>query len=181
MQEKTDVIIIRGAPGSGKSETAKALSHYFPKGVRLEVDTLRNMVVSVDWTNQKEHITLLEISARLTLQFLSSGFKPVIVVDTFSGDKLTGFLEILKQQNAALFINIIGLYASEESLKNRLDNRTDGLFKDFEISKKLNAQTLKNKFETELQIDTTTLTKEKTAFIINTSLSISETSPFKEV
>jgi uridine kinase len=38
--EKIDIIIIRGCPGSGKSQTAKSLSQYFPEGVRLEVDTI---------------------------------------------------------------------------------------------------------------------------------------------
>jgi predicted PilT family ATPase len=36
-----DIIIIRGAPGSGKSQTAKSLSKYYPKGERLEVDSIR--------------------------------------------------------------------------------------------------------------------------------------------
>ena len=70
MQEKTDIIIIRGAPGSGKSQTAKSLSQVFPKGVRLEVDTIRQMVISVDWKNQQEHIDMLQASTKLVYEFL---------------------------------------------------------------------------------------------------------------
>ena len=82
--EKTaaDIIIIKGAPASGKSHTAKSLSKHFPKGARIEVDNLRNMVISVDWKNQTEHINILNLSANLVNEYLQLGFKPVIVVDT---------------------------------------------------------------------------------------------------
>jgi adenylate kinase family enzyme len=82
MQEaKIDIIIIRGCPASGKSQTAKKISKSFPKGVRLEVDTLRQMVISVDWTNQQEHINLLQVSTGLVIDFLKLGFSPVIVIE----------------------------------------------------------------------------------------------------
>src|ERR1700740_2801409 len=90
-----DIIIIKGAPGSGKTETGKLLANHFPKGVRLEVDTVRSMVISVDWTNQKEHIQLLDMSAKITVDFLKTGLSPVILIDTFSGDKLNGFLKTI--------------------------------------------------------------------------------------
>src|SRR4051812_35009310 len=105
MQEKrSDIIILRGAPGSGKSETAKSLSQWFPKGVRLEVDTLRQMVVSVDWKNQQEHINMLQASAGLVYDFLKCGFSPVIVVDTFSGDKVIRFVQRIRYFDSKLRI-----------------------------------------------------------------------------
>lgn len=163
---KADIIIIRGAPGSGKSQVAKSLAGYFPKGVRMEVDTLRNMVISVDWQNQQEHIDILHASTKLVQEFLRFGFKPVIVVDTFSGDKINSFLNTLYQIDNNLRVEIFGLFTSEDELKRRLERRKGDEFKDFNVCKKLNEDVLKWKHESELQVDTTGLSPIKTASVI---------------
>ena len=163
MQDKTDIIIIRGTPGSGKSETAKSLSKHYPKGVRIEVDTIRNMVISVDWKNQQEHIDMLQVSTKLVFEFLHLGFSPVIVIDTFSGDKINRYLETLYQHNKNLSIKIIGLYTTHEELKRRLDLRKSPEFKDFPICKRLNDDVLKWKHDSEFQINTTGLIATQTA------------------
>ncbi len=155
MQAKTDIIIIRGAPGSGKSQTAKSLAQFFPWGVRMEVDTLRQMVISVDWKNQQEHIDMLQASTKLVLEFLRLGFSPVIIVDTFSGDKINRYLETLYRHDENLSIKIFGLYTTEDELRRRLDLRTASEFRDFVICKKLNDDVLKWKCENEFQINTT--------------------------
>jgi len=162
----TDIIIIRGAPGSGKSQVAKCLSQFFPKGVRLEVDTLRQMVISVDWKNQQEHIDMLQASTKLVFEFLQCGFSPVIVVDTFSGDKINKYLDTLYQLDKDLSIKIFGLFTTDEELKRRLDLRTYPEFKDFSICKRLNDDVLKWKHDNEFQIDTTGLSSTQTAQII---------------
>lgn len=159
-----DIIIIRGAPGSGKSQVAKALSSFYPKGVRLEVDTLRNMVISVNWTDQKEHIQLLEVAAELTKNFLKRKLKPAIVVDTFSGNKLEKFLKDLQnRKKKVLKVEIFSLYCSDAELVRRLKARKIGGFKDFEISKEINVYTQNLKFENEIKIDTTTLSVKEIA------------------
>lgn len=163
MQDKIDIIIIRGAPGSGKSDSAKSLSKYFPNGVRIEVDTIRNMVISVDWKNQQEHIDMLQASTKLVFEFLHLGFSPAIVVDTFSGDKINRYLETLYQQDEKLSIKIIGLYTTDEELKRRLDLRKSPEFKDFPICKRLNDDVLKWKHESEFQVNTTGLSPTQTA------------------
>ena len=143
MQFKTDIIIIRGAPGSGKTQTSKAISQFFPKGVRIEVDSIRQMVISVDWQNQQEHIDMLQVSVKLVIEFLQLGFNPIIVVDTFSGDKINGFLNSLYENNENLRIKIFGLYTTDEELNRRLEMRTSAQFKDFPICKKLNDDVLR--------------------------------------
>jgi len=87
MSQAPDVIIIRGAPGVGKSELGKALARHFSLGAKVEVDALRKMVNGVKWTDQAEHIKLLGLAAGTVAEFARLGFRPVIVVDTFSGDK----------------------------------------------------------------------------------------------
>jgi predicted kinase len=163
MQEKTDIIIIRGAPGSGKSQTAKSLTKYFPKGVKLEVDTIRQMVISVDWQNQQEHIDMLQASTKLVSEFLQFKFRPVIVVDTFSGDKINRYLDTLYQLDEKITIKLFGLFTTDDELKRRLEMRTDKEFNDFSICKKLNDDVLKWKHGREFQIDTTGLSSSQTA------------------
>ena len=163
MQEKTDIIIIRGAPGSGKSQTAKSLSQFFPKGVRLEVDTIRQMVISVDWKNQQEHIDMLQASTKLVFDFLQFAYSPVIVVDTFSGDKINKYLDTLYQLDKDLSIKIFGLYTTDDELKRRLDLRTNAEFKDFPICKRLNDDVRKWQHDSEYQVDTTGLSPSQTA------------------
>lgn len=163
MQDKVDIVILRGAPGSGKSQTAKSLSKYFPKGVRLEVDTIRQMVISVDWKNQQEHINMLQVSMGLVHDFLQQDFGPVIVVDTFSGDKIIKYLETLRSLDSNLCIKIFGLYVTDDELKKRLELRSSDEFRDFAICKKLNGDVKRIKYEGEIQIDTTGLTANQTA------------------
>ncbi len=167
MEGKTDIIIIRGAPGSGKSQTAKSLSKFYQKGVRLEVDIIRQMVISVDWKNQQEHIDMLDASTKLIFEFLHFGYYPIIVVDTFSGDKINRFLDILYELNKELTIKIFALYTTDEELKRRLDLRTSAEFRDFSISKRLNDDVLKWKHHSEFQVDTTGLSPGQTAATIN--------------
>ena len=134
--------------------------------MKLEVDTLRQMVISVDWKNQKEHINLLHVSTGLVHDFLKMGFNPVIVVDTFSGDKIIKYLESLYQLDKTLSIKLFGLYVTDEELRRRLDLRLDPEFRDFGICKRLNDDLLKIKYGTEYQIDTTGLSPKQTAEII---------------
>ena len=163
MTDKTDIIIIRGAPGSGKSQVAKSLSQFYPNGARMEVDTIRNMVISADWTNQQEHINMLNASIKLVFEFLQLGFRPVIAIDTFSGDKINSYLKSLIQLDEKLSIRIFALYATDEELKKRLSRRINGEFNDFQVCKKLNDDVLKWKHDSEYQINTTGLLASDTA------------------
>ena len=171
MTGAADIIILKGAPASGKSQTAKSLTLFFPKGVKIEVDILRQMVISVDWKNQAEHINLLQVAARLAYDFHKLNFKPVIVVDTFSGDKIKNFIATLKQLDASLCIKIFSLYVTEDVLKKRLEARPVGEFKDFGISKKLNEDVLKYRFDAEHQIDTSADLPAQTAEMIYREIS----------
>jgi len=169
--EKLDIIIIRGAPGTGKSRSAKCLAKLFPKGARIEIDNLRSMVISVDWTNQGEHINMLNISTKLVYDFITLGFRPVIVVDTFSNGKIVNYLDNLYQLNKNLSVHIFGLYTSEKELKRRIESRKKTEFRDYGICQRLNDEVRKGKYSGEYQIDTTGLLPKETAKIIFDHLS----------
>ena len=153
MKPPPDVIIIRGAPGSGKSELGKALAKHYPQGARVEVDALRKMVISVNWTDQAEHIKLLGLAAGTVAEFVRLGFRPVIVIDTFSGNKVDGFLARLREISPSLEVRLFALHLPDEVLARRLAARPDGLFKDLAIAKKLNADVLKIRRPEEIQIN----------------------------
>ncbi len=164
--KETDVIIIRGAPGSGKSETAKCLAARFKKGVRLEVDTLRAMVVSVDWSNQEEHVNILSLATNLVAGFIKNGYKPVIVIDTFSGNKLSNFLSELQLLNSNLEVYSFALVTTPEVLSTRVENRSADKFKNIDICQMINSDVTKYLLPEENLIDSTILTPEAIADVI---------------
>jgi len=166
MNNAPDIITIKGAPGTGKSQTAKCLASYFPRGVRMEIDTLRSMIISVAWTDQEEHIRMLSISAGLVYAFCESGYKPVIVVDTFSGNKLDRYLEELRSLDQALTVRSFALVTEEEELRRRLDSRPMDEFKDLEISLKLNDQVVRHRHPSEELLDTTNSAAADTAEMV---------------
>jgi len=166
MKLPPDIIIIRGAPGTGKSQSAKNLAKNFPKGVLLEVDKIRQMVISVEWTNQDEHLNMIMVSSKLITEFLKLNYSPVIVVDTFSGDKIQRFIDAINLTNPNISLIVFGLFANESELEMRITERSNSEFKDFSICKKLNVDIWKWKFENEHMIDTTGLEAAQTAEIM---------------
>jgi hypothetical protein len=127
---------------------------------------LRGMVISVDWTNQAEHINILSLSTDLVMRFLRLGYRPVLVVDTFSGDKLRPFLAELGSLNSDLKVRSFALVAAPEVLRTRVENRPADQFKDVAVCQKLNSDVVKRLQPFEELIDTTTLTPEQVASVI---------------
>lgn len=161
-----DIIILKGAPASGKSQTAKCLATFYPKGVRLEVDNLRNMVITPNWKNQSEHINILALSAKVVLEFLKLGFQPILVVDTFSGDKLLNYLNDLYQVDPKLNIKIISLIVDTPEMTTRVQNRESWEFKDLDICLRLNEDVRRLKLKNEFQVNTTGRQAKETSEII---------------
>jgi len=161
-----DVIVIRGAPGSGKSQTAKNLAARLGRGIRMEVDTIRAMVISVDWTNQEEHINTLSLATGLVAGFLGLGHRPVIVIDTFSGDKLMRFLAELRALRDGLDVRMFALVTAPAVLRSRVENRPSDRFKDFGVCAKLNSDVAKHPQPGEQLIDNSSLTPGETVDLI---------------
>ncbi|MBN8645880.1 MAG: AAA family ATPase [Planctomycetes bacterium] len=152
-----DLILIKGAPGVGKSTAAKLLAPHFPSGTRVEVDVLRQMVISVDWKNQAEHRSVLALSAHLAAGFLRAGHSPVVVIDTFSGDKLDGFLSEFHAHLPVARVFVAVLHAASHALRRRVEHRQPGEFRDVGVALRINSESLSGVRPIETLIDTTDL------------------------
>lgn len=151
-----DLILLKGAPGVGKSTAAGIIANHFRSGVRIEVDRLREMVISVNWTNQAEHRSVLSISARLAADFLRCGFGPVILIDTFSGTKIDEFLSTFHSECPDRRTFVVVLHASDEILRERILNRPADGFRDTVIATRINRESVVDAKPTDLLIDTST-------------------------
>lgn len=154
---RPDVVVIRGAPGVGKSETARRLAERLGVGARVEVDNLRAMIVPVNWTDQSQHIGVLSLAVGITAGFLELGHRPVLVVDTFSGDKVVRFLSELRERCGQVDVRVFALVADASTLEERVRRRPEGQFKDVPVCLKLNADVTRRIQPFEQLIDSTAL------------------------
>lgn len=157
-----DVIIIRGAPGSGKSQTGKLLASRLERGARVEVDALRSMLFPVEWTNQGEHVSVLTIASRVVADFVKLGHRPVIVIDTFSGDKVVRFLRELRDLHRSIEVRVFALYVAPAVLRARIEQRPASGFRDLDICMTQNADVLRYLQPFEQLVDSSSLTPEET-------------------
>jgi broad-specificity NMP kinase len=150
----SQLIIIRGTPGAGKSSLGRRLKKSFPSGVLIEIDNVRGMMNNVDWNSEEQHFIALEAAAATANSFIHSGAAPVIVVDMFMPGKLEFFLEKISTTNH----RIISLLVNEAVLTQRLTERKEG-FKDIPKGTQLNQTIFSHPAANEIQINTSTITK----------------------
>lgn len=151
---KTELIIIRGTPGAGKSSLGRRLKKIFPDGAFIEVDNIRGMINNVDWKSEEEHLIALNAVVANTKSFLSDKKSPVIVADMFMPDKLDLFLE----KFSGIKYKVISLLANETVLAQRLTDRKEG-FRDIETGIQMNLSIQKKPCANELIIDTSVMSK----------------------
>jgi hypothetical protein len=130
------------------------------------------MVISVDWKNQREHILILDAAAGLVHDLTTFGFRPVIVVDTFSGDKATRFLKVLGCRQPSPVVRVFALHASDDVLRTRLSGRPEDEFRDFGISRRVNDDTRKFTLAGELVVETSQLSADDVARTILKELGV---------
>ena len=65
-----DLILVRGAPGVGKTTLAKRLRAHFPKGITIEVDSFKGMVNLLDWKDTTQYHHILEAVAMTCRSYL---------------------------------------------------------------------------------------------------------------
>lgn len=160
-----EALLVRGAPGVGKSSAVKRLRRRIQDGALIEVDQLRGMIAGVRWVDAAQHAVALEHALLLLESFLAKGFRPVIVVDTFSRGKLTAFTARLRCS-----YRVASLWAEPEELARRIAHRPKGQFKDLAASSALNEEVRRNRYPHEELVDTTELSPEGVCDALERSL-----------
>ncbi len=152
------LIIIRGAPGSGKSSLGRRLRKNYPDGVLIELDNVRGMMNNVNWKDEEEYLNAIEVVAASTKTFLELKKSPIILVDMFMPDKLNLFLNKFPGINYEL----VSLTVNNDVLQKRLEDRKEG-FKNFRMGIMLNNIILQHPYDNELVIDTSDIGKNEVA------------------
>lgn len=86
MTDQHPIILITGAPASGKSSVAKAILTYFEFGIHIPVDTIREFVVSgiahpVAWSDETARQFRLAEQATCQMADIYSGADFAVVID----------------------------------------------------------------------------------------------------
>jgi predicted kinase len=157
MTTNLHVLVLRGAPGVGKSTLGRGLRRALPCGAVIEVDDVRGMLSQVDWTDRHQHDIALAVGLDTACSFIEHGRRPVIVIDTFSRSRLRGVQARL--DGASLRHHTLSLWLEASLLADRLKSRTSG-FKDWEPSRILNDEVRANRYPAEQLVDVSALDRE---------------------
>ncbi len=154
MSRPLDVLVLRGAPGVGKSTMGRELRRALDQGAIVEVDDVRAMLAQVDWTSRVHHDVALDVALAAVVRFVAIGWRPAVLIDTFSRSRLTAVQTQL--DSVELHHATISLWVDPALLSTRLEARTTG-FKDWEPSRVLNEEVRINRYPKERLVDATRL------------------------
>lgn len=157
MSPGLDVLVLRGAPGVGKSTLGRGLRRALVTGAVVEVDDVRAMIAQVDWSSRAQHDLALEAAQVALTRFVALGARPAVLVDTFSRGRLTA---VQAQLDAAgLRHQTVSIWVEPTILAARLEARTTG-FKAWEPCRILNDEVRTNRYPHEQLVDATALDPE---------------------
>ncbi len=147
------LLIIRGAPGVGKSAVGKLFSENFKNGVTIEIDEIRRMINAISWISTKEHLDAIGAARSLLLSYWESNYDPVTIIDTLSQGTINIILGNIPKE---IDYKIISLYADEAVIKDRILARNSG-FMDYDLSFKVNTSIMQEKLDYNYLVNTSDL------------------------
>lgn len=160
-----DFIFIGGAPGTGKTTTAKLLQEKL-NSPRLELSWIRGFHLDREWKNmtkQEEQMSFENILFILR-NYIKYGYKNVIVND-FEDFRIKQLPELFHDAKYVIFSLILN--DDEELRKRVLTESRDSGFRDFEKSVNWNKELKEREvLKNEIKIDNTNNTPEQTVQII---------------
>lgn len=145
-----EVILLRGAPGVGKTKTAEQLQRRLARGATIEVDVIRKMINGVSWESHQQHFDAIRAAAQLAKAYRVASYSPVIVVDTLG----FGSLQIALEALAPLSASVYSLVCNDRHLMWRLWRRASG-FRDRKKGVKFNRHVSTDSINAHHLIDTT--------------------------
>jgi broad-specificity NMP kinase len=153
-------LIIRGAPGVGKSAVCGVLKKRLHHSAVIEVDVLRAMRSEVNWVDQESQKLGLEQASLLAESFIKAGAHPVLLVDTLLGDALDYLISNLNKPR-----KVFTFTADNTTLIKRARERENG-YLDEKVILSMNRWFLASRSTHETAIDTSRLSVEEIAEII---------------
>ena len=154
-----DALLIRGAPGVGKTSSANLLLAKLGRGALVEVDALRTAQVGCDWQNRMQHSIALKVAACCVAPYVAGGVRPVVIVDTFGRTSVQEMQEHMSKSGLSHIT--ISLWANLRILSERIRQRS-GKSTNLSLSQLINNEIAELRFEKEHLLDTSVLTLEDT-------------------
>lgn len=156
-----DILLVRGAPGVGKSTAVARLRKQITAGAVIEIDVLRGMIVGVEWRNRDHHMLALDHARLVADSFLARGTRPIVIVDTLGRARIESFLPTLGHR-----YRIASLYADPDVLRQRVAQRPSGQFRDIDACLVINAEMRHEPYESERIIDTTEMSPDEVSAVL---------------
>lgn len=154
-----DIVLLRGAPGIGKSTVAKYLAKTWRYGATLEVDQFRSAWNDVDWSDRRLHHHSLQAALSAALELRMRGAIPVLLIDCFNSSHLDQVEEFTEKYQ--LKSKLVTLRATAQEHEQRLRSRT-GKSVNISLAIAMN-RNLSSAHSEEIILDTSRETVEMTA------------------
>ena len=118
------VVIIRGAPGVGKSTLAEMLRRTINGCAVIDVDDIRRMICDERFVYKENdhYLKAIDVAGDLVRKLTELGFRPVFVIDVFAVEALRAFVQ--RMRGADIFS--VSLYADDDILLDRMKARHNG-------------------------------------------------------
>ncbi len=124
----------------------------------MEVDDLRGMINQIDWTSHQQHFDGIVAAATVCKYYIHSGYRPVVLVDTFG----YGSLKFATDELHDVHKISVSLTSSAAAIKWRLIRRIGG-YRDWRNAQKFNTHMLDSLEEYDLTFDTSRKTVKEIA------------------
>jgi predicted kinase len=166
-----DLVVIAGAPGTGKSTLMTELAARWPTSPAIEFSSLREFHLDRTWSNQspEEEQLAWENLEFVVRNYVRHGRTPVLTTD-FREHRV----QMINEVFGDLSLRIVTLTADEAVLRERVTARTEG-FTNVEAALSWNADVMaRPALEAETKFDTSDVESSELASAVFASLTRSE-------